>query len=347
MHRTAWTCLRPPHETRFSALTTVGFFAMLLSPATRSYHLVAFLPSRRVPTISSRSYHLVAFLPSRGVPTISSRSYHLVAILRSAFRTTRKPATLRDGGATLLLPPRGEMLPSFTAHDELSLAVQNFQQTADHSNYKELAEDLGLNSADVREALEKYFIANQEWLSQRANHTKWNAGRVDRLRHHCGQTWLACVWSLFRTLACERKMGNTNYKELAEARCVDRTVSPKLGDCAVRSVIRLFSELCYYAAPCQAAVVLEHYFLDHEQWLCDRANHTKWNPVRVDRLVATKTITTDEWLKKAVELGDNGVETPLRTDIAVTIGPWVLSGTVCTGNRALFSELWCVPSNIA
>ncbi|KAA8908052.1 hypothetical protein FN846DRAFT_889646 [Sphaerosporella brunnea] len=57
-------------------------------------------------------------------------------------------------------------------------------------------------------------------------------------------------------------------------------------------------------------LALEHYSLDHEEWLSNRGNHTKWNPLRVKRLLATKTITTDEWLKKAVELGDKlGVET--------------------------------------
>ncbi|KAA8896512.1 hypothetical protein FN846DRAFT_921650 [Sphaerosporella brunnea] len=123
-----------------------------------------------------------------------------------------------------------------------------------------------------------------------------------------------------------RSMGNTNYNEPTEALCVDRTVSPKLEDCAMRSDIRL-------SPPRQATVVLEHYFLDHEDWLCDRANHTKWNPGRVERLIATKTFTTDEWWKKAVELGDNlGVETPLRTDMELPIAACV---------RSLFFKLAC------
>ncbi|KAA8898543.1 hypothetical protein FN846DRAFT_910013 [Sphaerosporella brunnea] len=56
--------------------------------------------------------------------------------------------------------------------------------------------------------------------------------------------------------------------------------------------------------------VIENYFQDNQEWLCDRGNHSKWNAVRVDRLIATKTIATDKWLSKAVELGDSlGVQT--------------------------------------
>ncbi|KAA8902541.1 hypothetical protein FN846DRAFT_986796, partial [Sphaerosporella brunnea] len=56
--------------------------------------------------------------------------------------------------------------------------------------------------------------------------------------------------------------------------------------------------------------VVENYFQENEEWLCDRGNHSKWNAVRVDRLIATKTIATDKWLSKAVELGDSlGVQT--------------------------------------
>ncbi|KAA8902024.1 hypothetical protein FN846DRAFT_987226 [Sphaerosporella brunnea] len=90
------------------------------------------------------------------------------------------------------------------------------------------------------------------------------------------------MWSLvFR--GEHNQLGNSNYKELSEA--------VGLGSAEVHAA-------------------LEHYFLDHEEWLCDRANHAKWNPVRVERLIATKTVTTDEWLKTAVELGERlGVET--------------------------------------
>ncbi|KAA8910179.1 hypothetical protein FN846DRAFT_905190 [Sphaerosporella brunnea] len=49
-------------------------------------------------------------------------------------------------------------------------------------------------------------------------------------------------------------------------------------------------------------VQLERYFLENEEWLLNRANHTRWIPVRVDRLIETKTITTDAWFNKAIEL---------------------------------------------
>ncbi|KAA8914078.1 hypothetical protein FN846DRAFT_1013848 [Sphaerosporella brunnea] len=78
-------------------------------------------------------------------------------------------------------------------------------------------------------------------------------------------------------------MGNSNYKDLSE-------------DLGLDSI--------------KVREDLENYFIANEQWLCDRANHTKWNSGCVDRLIATKTITTDEWLQKAVELGHMlGVET--------------------------------------
>ncbi|KAA8907595.1 hypothetical protein FN846DRAFT_889774 [Sphaerosporella brunnea] len=50
-------------------------------------------------------------------------------------------------------------------------------------------------------------------------------------------------------------------------------------------------------------LALEDYFLDHEEWLCDKANHTKWCRVLVERLVASQTLTTNKWFKKVVELG--------------------------------------------
>ncbi|KAA8895835.1 hypothetical protein FN846DRAFT_911312 [Sphaerosporella brunnea] len=61
----------------------------------------------------------------------------------------------------------------------------------------------------------------------------------------------------------------------------------------------------------EARAAQKIYFVDHEEWLCDRANHNKWNPAQVERLLASKMITTDQWFKTVVELGYGpaGVET--------------------------------------
>ncbi|KAA8897823.1 hypothetical protein FN846DRAFT_910225 [Sphaerosporella brunnea] len=67
-------------------------------------------------------------------------------------------------------------------------------------------------------------------------------------------------------------MGNCAYKDLFEHLCIDTSEHPKL------------------------SIVLEHDFLEHEKSL---SNHTKWSKVLVERLVASKTITTDEWFKNA------------------------------------------------
>ncbi|KAA8896567.1 hypothetical protein FN846DRAFT_893252 [Sphaerosporella brunnea] len=53
-----------------------------------------------------------------------------------------------------------------------------------------------------------------------------------------------------------------------------------------------------------------HYFRDHDEWLSNRGNHTKWSPVLLEHLVASKTMTTNEGFKTLVEPGEKlGVET--------------------------------------
>ncbi|KAA8894079.1 hypothetical protein FN846DRAFT_913285 [Sphaerosporella brunnea] len=79
------------------------------------------------------------------------------------------------------------------------------------------------------------------------------------------------------------QMGNKNLKELSDSLGLDvATVREKL----------------------------ERHFLDNERWLLERANHSKWIPARVDSLIETKTITSDAWFNKAIELGVKlGVDT--------------------------------------
>ncbi|KAA8912617.1 hypothetical protein FN846DRAFT_887094 [Sphaerosporella brunnea] len=114
--------------------------------------------------------------------------------------------------------------------------------------------------------------------------------------------------------------------------------------------------------------------------LSNRGNHTKWSKALAQRLIASRTLTTDEWFKKVLELGYRlGVDTAgievqalhslhllrkqkvdekLRAQAkrvitatkkmhsvdARTIGPWVPSGAVCTGNSACVRSLFIRPA---
>ncbi|KAA8897819.1 hypothetical protein FN846DRAFT_910216 [Sphaerosporella brunnea] len=60
----------------------------------------------------------------------------------------------------------------------------------------------------------------------------------------------------------------------------------------------------------ELSVVLEDHFPVNEVWLSNSGNDTKWSKALAERLIASKTLTDDEWFKKALELGDRlGVDT--------------------------------------
>ncbi|KAA8902549.1 hypothetical protein FN846DRAFT_908524 [Sphaerosporella brunnea] len=168
-----------------------------------------------------------------------------------------------------------------------------------NAKYQDLADDLGLSCAVVRDGVENYFQDNQAWLCDRGNHSKWNAVRVDRLiatKTIATDKWLSKAVELgplsssvttqpastLKTTTFQMRQGTSGFTTMAKY----QDMADDLGlSCAV------------------VRDVVENYFQDNQQWLCERGNHSKWNAVRVDRLIATKTIATDKWLSKAVELG--------------------------------------------
>ncbi|KAA8904236.1 hypothetical protein FN846DRAFT_984827 [Sphaerosporella brunnea] len=81
-------------------------------------------------------------------------------------------------------------------------------------------------------------------------------------------------------------MGNSTYKDLFKSLGIDATEVPKL--------LR----------------VLDQYFLDNDEWLSNRGNHTKWKPVLVEHLIASNEIANNKWFEKVLQLGEKlGVET--------------------------------------
>ncbi|KAA8902852.1 hypothetical protein FN846DRAFT_986298 [Sphaerosporella brunnea] len=50
--------------------------------------------------------------------------------------------------------------------------------------------------------------------------------------------------------------------------------------------------------------VPDQYFLDNDEWLSDRSNHTKWNLVLDKRMILSNEIANNKWFGKVLQLGE-------------------------------------------
>ncbi|KAA8912585.1 hypothetical protein FN846DRAFT_887149 [Sphaerosporella brunnea] len=173
--------------------------------------------------------------------------------------------------------------------------------TMEKCNHKDLSERLGVDSTKVQElcvGLQEDFLAlgmRHNWhdlpsylrqsgiYAYQGNLPRWPQPSSFTLTTHLAYLPIS---KPSETKNQTPNRGNASYAILAEQL---RLYSDKLG---------------------KLSVELEDYFQANEVWLSNSGNHTKWNAGCVDRVIAIKTITTDEWLQKAVELGHRlGVDT--------------------------------------